>query len=86
MNFIIKNYINKLKNEDIIKFALENNIVINEEEANYIYDITKNNIDKLIYGNDNEILKSINEKIGKEKGEEIAKLFYKYKEKYKDYL
>lgn len=86
MNFIIKNYINKLKNEDIIKFALENNITINEEEANYIYNITKNNIDELLNGNENETLKNINEKLGKEKGKTIAKLFYEYKEKYRNYL
>jgi len=86
MNYLIKNYFYKLKNEDIVKFALENDIVISMEEANYIYNIIKDNIDDLLSGNESEILKDISNKIGKEKGEKAIKLFYEYKEKYKDYL
>lgn len=86
MNFIIKNYVNKLQNEDIIKFGLENDILISNEEANYLCQITKNNLEVLLNTNADDILKDIEDRLGKEKGEKIKNLFLECKEKYKDYL
>ena len=86
MNFIIKNYVNKLKEEDIVKFGKENGIDLSISEANYLYLIVQNKLDNLLYGDIDEIVKDLEENLGPEKTLKIQKLFLMYKEKYKDYL
>ena len=39
---LIKNYINNLKIKDIKDFALKNDILINDNEADYLFNIVKN--------------------------------------------
>jgi hypothetical protein len=39
---IILNYINKLKKEDIYNFSLKENIELNDNELDIIYDYIKN--------------------------------------------
>ena len=60
---LIKNYINNLKIKDIKDFALKNDILINDNEADYLFNIVKNNYQELIYGNPNAIFKNIKDKI-----------------------
>ena len=86
MRFIIKEYIEKIEIKDIFKFALDNNIDLNDNEAKILYFYLKNNWEDLLYGNPEPIILEIKNKIGEDKGNVICDLFYFYREKYKNYL
>ena len=83
---LIKNYINNLKIKDIKDFALKNDILINDNEADYLFNIVKNNYQELIYGNPNEIFKNIKDKINDDSYHKIIKLYFLYKNKYQHLL
>lgn len=83
---LIKNYINNLKIKDIKDFALKNDILINDNEADYLFNIVKNNYQELIYGNPNAIFKNIKDKINDESYHKIIKLYFLYKNKYQHLL
>ena len=86
MRFLIKDYIGKIEELDIIKFGLKNNIVISNNEASTLLFYLKNNWEDILYGNPSPIISEIRSKFGSIKGEEIIRLFYFYKDKYKNYL
>lgn len=83
---LIKNYINNLKIKDIKDFALKNDILINDNEAGYLFNIVKNNYQELIYGNPNTIFKNIKDKINDDSYHKIIKLYFLYKNKYQHLL
>lgn len=83
---LIKNYINNLKIKDIKDFALKNDILINDNEADYLFNIVKNNYQELIYGNPNTIFKNIKDKINDDSYHKIIKLYFLYKNKYQHLL
>lgn len=83
---LIKNYINNLKIKDIKDFALKNDILINDNEADYLFNIVKNNYQELIYGIPNAIFKNIKDKINDESYQKIIKLYFLYKNKYQHLL
>lgn len=43
MHNLITSYINKLKKEDIVKFADKNNLTVTNEEIDFVYSFIKNN-------------------------------------------
>lgn len=43
MNNLITSYVNKLKKEDIINFAHKNNLVVSDQEIDFVYSFIKNN-------------------------------------------
>ena len=83
---LIKNYINNLKIKDIKDFALKNDILINDNEADYLFNIVKNNYQELIYGNPNAIFKNIKDKSNDDSYHKIIKLYFLYKNKYQHLL
>ena len=83
---LIKNYINNLKIKDIKDFALKNDILINDNEADYLFNIVKNNYQELIYGNPNAIFKNNKDKINDDSYHKIIKLYFLYKNKYQHLL
>lgn len=86
MRFFIKNYIDKITVQDILNFGIDNDIILSEDEGNFLQYYLKNNWEELIYGNPLPIIGKIENKFGKTKCESICNLFYLYKDKYKDYL
>ena len=86
MRFIIKNYVDKICIEDILKFGFENDIYLENNEAEVLFFYLKNNWEDLIYNDPIPIINEIELKLGKNKTKKITDLFYLYKEKYKDYL
>lgn len=75
---LIKNYVEKLKKEDVIKFIENNNYVVSDKEIDIIYFYIKNYCDYFLEDN-----KDIWAKLKKDVSEpvfiEIRKLFNKYK-------
>ena len=64
---LIKNYINKLKKEDISVFATNNNITLNDTELSIIYDTIKNDYESLLYGNHDKVFNELKSKVSSDK-------------------
>lgn len=83
---MIENYINKLTKNDIIYFAKKENIVLNNNELEIIYDYIKNDYKILLYGDSTSIFNNLKSRINPTSYQKIIILFDKYKRKYKKYL
>ena len=81
----IKNYTKKITKNDIINFSKKENIELNSDELNIIYDQIHNNIDNLIKNQEKEIEK-IKDKLSNTTYLKLLNLVKTYKEKYKYYL
>ena len=86
MRFIIKDYLNKIDISDITYFGIKNGITLSNDEALILLSYLKNNWEDILYGDPSPIISEIKSYFGNTKGEEIIKLFYFYKNKYKNYL
>lgn len=75
---LLKNYIDKLKKEDIIKYIDNNNYQVSDKEINIIYFYIKNYWQEL-FDNDDEIWKKLKNDISDKTYIEIIKLYNKYK-------
>lgn len=82
----INQYVSKITIEQIQMFARENNIVLNEAEADMINNIIKKEWKTLLYGNPNPIFSFLHSQLGEERTRHIVSLYEEYKEKYKNYL
>ena len=83
---LIKNYINKLKKEDIKLFATNNNITLNDNELSVIYDTIKNDYESLLYGNHDKVFNELKSKVSSDNYDKIINLFFEYKKKYAQLL
>ena len=83
---IIKNYINNLCKNDIVYFALKNNIELNNQELDYIYKTIKCNYKDLLGNNYEYIFSEGKNYITSENYEKICNLFMDYRNKFKDFL
>lgn len=83
---LIKNYINKLKKEDISVFATNNNITLNDTELSIIYDTIKNDYESLLYGNHDKVFNELKSKVSSDNYDKIINLFFEYKKKYAQFL
>lgn len=82
--FII-NYIDKLTKEDITSFGLKYDIILNNQETDFIYSNIKKNWRELIYGNPAPIFLEL-KKISPSNYHKIEELYFEFKDKYKNYL
>ena len=83
---LIKNYINKLKKEDISVFATNNNITLNDTELSIIYDTIKNDYESLLYGNHDKVFNELKSKVSSDNYDKIINLFFEYKKRYAQFL
>lgn len=82
----IEKYIQKLTINDINNFSLKNNIILNENEKRLIYNYIKKDWKIIIYGNPISIFNELKRNIKIEEYNKIEKLYYIYKNKYKNLL
>ena len=81
---IIENYVNSLTPNNVYLFASKNNIILNDQEFDYIFKTIKNNY-KFFLGSDYMLI--FNEAknfLRKENYDKILNLYLSYREKYKD--
>lgn len=83
---LIKNYINKITKKDIVLFAEKNNIILSNQELDYIYNLIKNNYKEIISENPNNIFKELKNNVNSNNYNKIIKLFFIYKDKYQSFL
>ena len=82
MNFyLIEEYVNRMKKEDINNFALKQGIILDDNELNIIYNYIKDNYKTILYGNPKEILLEIKEKVKPLTYSKIENLYMKFKDK-----
>ena len=82
MNFyLIEEYVNRMKKEDVNKFALKQGIILNEEELNTIFTYIKNNYKTILYGNPKDILLQIKETVSNLTYNKIENLYIRFKDK-----
>lgn len=79
--YLIEEYINRLKKEDIVKFSLKQGIVLESNEIDIIYEYIKSNYKTIIYGNPKDILLEIKEKVSYLTYNKIENLYIKFKDK-----
>lgn len=77
---LLINYLNKLKKEDIYNYALTNQITLNNNELDIIYDYIKNRYNDII-NNPVDILNEIKNKIDNKTYLLILNLYNKYQDK-----
>ena len=83
---MIENYIYNMKNIDVKNFALKNDIILNDNEVEYILNVIKKNYHILIYGNPELIFNDLKNKLPLETVNKIEKLYIEFKSKYSSYL
>lgn len=83
---IIQKYISKLTHNDIYNFSKQNDIILDNDELDYIYNIIKTKWKIVVFGNPDEILKEAQSKLSNSTYKKVEELLYIYKNKYKNYL
>ena len=83
---LITNYINKITKEDINNYLIKNDIYLNNNELNIIYDSLKNKWYDFLYGNTLPILEYLKTNISESNYNKLYNLYIKAKEKYSNYL
>ena len=85
MKGLIKNYIDLLSIDKLKSFALKSDINLNEEQLEYILNLTKNSWEDILI-NDDKYFKLLQDKIDQSNLDKIRELFLYYKNRYKGYL
>ncbi len=80
---VIKLYIDKLKKDDIKVFLKSNNIIVDDNELDYLYIVVKNKYEDFL-NNDITVLNNIKENINNEAYIKLLELYNKYKSLYLD--
>ena len=75
---IIDLYISNMRKEDIINFALKNNITLNTQELDFIYNLIKNHYKELIQKKDTFNLSVYKNHLSEENYPKIESLIRKY--------
>lgn len=85
MNNIIKKYVSMITIKDISDFGIKNDIYLDDNELNTLYNVIKNNYEMLL-NNDKRIFNYLENKIKVDNLDKIKTLFYEYKKRYQNYL
>ncbi len=75
---IIKNYVDKLTKEDIINYSKKEDIFLNDNEINVIYDEIKNKWKQLYNGN-TRVITDLENKINNKAYNKLINLYNTYK-------
>lgn len=81
MEYIIKEFVDKLKEEDIKSFALKERVTITDEEVKIIYMYIKNYWQIFYKDNPDTLFKELKEKLSEKVYNKIIELYTKYKKK-----
>ncbi len=82
IKYLIHNYIQKLSIDDLNKFAINNNIILSENELNFIYSFIKKNHEYLLNNPNDFNIEKYKDKLSEENFIKIDLLINKYRKKY----
>lgn len=83
---LIKNKINNLTLDDLKILCNNNNINLNTQELNYLYNKLKKDWYSFLYNDPTSILSDIKDNINDNSYNKLLDLYYYYKDRYKNYL
>ena len=83
---IIENYIQKLKPNDIERFAKNNGVILTPTEIEVFYLTIKKNWNTIIYKDPTPIFNEIKPKLNPQTYKKAEELFFCFKQKYQHYL
>ena len=80
---IIRDYINKLTESDIIKYGKKKNIDINSEDAKILYVYAKNYWREFYKNNPTDLIEELKEKLNPTTFNKLYEIYIKFKKKQK---
>lgn len=83
---LISEFIKRLTNSDIDKFAKQHGIDLKASEINLIHEQIKSDWRTILYGNPRPILDKLKENLDTLTYNKIENLYKEFREKYKNYL
>lgn len=83
---LIENYVKQINKKDIYNFALQNNIILTDEDIDILYHYLQNYWQEVLFGDKEKIFIQLEKEVGKEKFLKIKSLFDFYFEKYQNLL
>lgn len=83
---MIENKINNLTLNDLKILASNNNVDLNNQELNYLYNKIKKDWYAFLYNDPNPILTDIKNNINSNSYNKLLELYYYYKNRYQNYL
>lgn len=83
---IISQYVNKITKNDILEFAKKKDIILDNDEVDFIFCEIKNNWKAIIFGDPSIVFNKLKNKTTLQKYGQIEQLYYEFKEKYRAYL
>lgn len=79
--YLIEDYIRRLEQSDIERFAIKQGIILDNEELNIVYNYIRKEYKTIIYGNPKDILLEIKEKVKPLTYKKIENLYMQFKDK-----
>ena len=79
--YLIEEYVNRMKKEDVNNFALKQGIILDKEELDIIYNYIKSNYKTIIYRNPKDILLETKNKVKPLTYNKIENLYMQFKDK-----
>lgn len=83
---LIARYMERLKKEDVLNFAIKNNVSLSEEELDFTYLFVKKNWDKILRNPNLLNFDRFKDRYSEENFIKIQKLYQMYYQKYGHYL
>lgn len=83
---IVEKFVNKLTIEDINSFALKKNIILSEEELNFVYSFIKKNYKDILKNPNLFDINRYEDKFQNGNFEKIKKVYIEYFSKYHKFL
>lgn len=85
-HFFIKQYVQALTKDDIIRFAKEQRVTLTTSEVNLFYQNVKQHWETVLYGNPTALFQSMKQDLRPETYEKMLELYTFFKKKYENYL
>lgn len=85
-NFLITQYISRMKLQDINDFAIKNGVILDDNELDIVFNLIKKDWRTIVYGNPRGILDELKGSLSTLSYQKIEGLYTYFKNKYSNYL
>jgi len=79
--YLVSEYIKRLTRDDVVSFANNQGVVLDDDELEIIYDYVKNKYKTVLYGNARSVLDELKEKVRPMTYQKIETLYLQFKNK-----
>ena len=84
--YTIKDYVDKLRKKDVVLYALKGGIILNNEEADNIYNYLKKDYQKIIYQPPSKTLKELQSKLTNQNYNKLEAIYQIYQIKINNFI